>query len=58
MDAVRTLRPSLQQVVMLTLEGFGNADVADVLGITPNAVAVRLTRARAELATLIAGRDQ
>jgi RNA polymerase sigma factor (sigma-70 family) len=58
MDAVRTLRPSLQQVVMLTLEGFGNADVADVLGITPNAVAVRLTRARAELATLIAGGDQ
>jgi RNA polymerase sigma-70 factor (ECF subfamily) len=48
-DAVQSLPISLRQVVVLTLEGLSNAEVADVIGITENNVAVRLTRARAAL---------
>lgn len=57
LEAVRRLRPALRQAVTLTLEGLGNAEVADVLGITVNAVAIRLTRARAELAAILTGAD-
>jgi RNA polymerase sigma factor (sigma-70 family) len=49
-DAVQALPISLRQVVILTLEGLSHAEVAEILGITDNNVAVRLTRARAELA--------
>jgi RNA polymerase sigma-70 factor (ECF subfamily) len=47
--AVQALPIGLRQVVVLTLEGLSNAEVADVVGITENNVAVRLTRARAAL---------
>jgi RNA polymerase sigma factor (sigma-70 family) len=47
--AVQALPISLRQVVILTLEGLTNAEVADIVGITENNVAVRLTRARAAL---------
>jgi RNA polymerase sigma-70 factor (ECF subfamily) len=49
-DAVQSLPLSMRQVVVLTLEGLSHAEVAEVLGITGNNVAVRLSRARAELA--------
>jgi RNA polymerase sigma-70 factor (ECF subfamily) len=39
----------MRQVVVLTLEGCTNGEAAEVLGISENNVAVRLTRARAEL---------
>ena len=42
-------RSRLRQVVVLTLEGLSNAEVAEVVGISENNVAVRLTRARAAL---------
>jgi len=48
--AVQDLPLGLRQVVVLTLEGLSNAEVAEVIGITENNVAVRLTRARAALA--------
>jgi len=48
--AVQALPISMRQVVVLTLEGLSNSEVADILGITGNNVAVRLTRARSELA--------
>jgi RNA polymerase sigma-70 factor (ECF subfamily) len=48
--AVQALPLSMRQVVVLTLEGLSHAEIAEVLGITDNNVAVRLTRARAELA--------
>lgn len=48
--AVQALPLSMRQVVVLTLEGLSHAEVAEILGITDNNVAVRLTRARAELA--------
>lgn len=35
-----------RQVVVLSLEGLGNREVGEVLGLTENNVAVRLTRAR------------
>lgn len=47
--AVLGLPLGLRQVVVLTLEGLSNAEVAEVVGISDNNVAVRLTRARAEL---------
>lgn len=44
--AVRSLPLRLRQVTLLTLEGLATAEIADVLGITPNAVAIRLSRAK------------
>jgi RNA polymerase sigma factor (sigma-70 family) len=51
--AVRDLPLAMRQVVVLTLEGLSNADVADIIGITENNVAVRLTRARAALTRVL-----
>jgi RNA polymerase sigma factor (sigma-70 family) len=47
--AVQELPLGLRQVVILTLEGLSHAEVADIVGISENNVAVRMTRARAEL---------
>lgn len=44
--AVRALPLSLRQVALLTLEGLGCAEISDVLGISANAVAIRLSRAK------------
>jgi RNA polymerase sigma-70 factor (ECF subfamily) len=52
--AVQRLPLGLRQVVILTLEGLSPADISDVLGISANNVAVRLTRARQALARLLA----
>lgn len=45
-DAVRRLPLVARQVVVLSLEGLGNKEIGEVLGLTENNVAVRLTRAR------------
>jgi RNA polymerase sigma-70 factor (ECF subfamily) len=45
-SAVRSLPLSLRQVALLTLEGLPTAEIADVLGTTANAVAIRLSRAK------------
>jgi RNA polymerase sigma-70 factor (ECF subfamily) len=44
--AVRALPLSLRQVALLALEGLTSAEIANVLGVTANAVAVRMTRAK------------
>lgn len=44
--AVRQLPESLRAAVMLRLEGLSDEESAGVLGISPNNVAVRLSRAR------------
>lgn len=44
--AVRTLPLSYRQVATLTLEGLTTTEIAATLGITTNAVAIRLSRAR------------
>ncbi|MGH8722275.1 MAG: RNA polymerase sigma factor, partial [Burkholderiales bacterium] len=48
--AVHLLPLGLRQVIVLTLEGLSHREIGDVLGITENNVAVRLTRARSTLA--------
>jgi RNA polymerase sigma factor (sigma-70 family) len=52
-NAVQDLPIAMRQVVVLTLEGMSNADVAEIVGISENNVAVRLTRARAALAAAL-----
>lgn len=54
--AVRALPIAYREVAVLMLEGFTSAEVADTLGITPNAVAIRGTRARDMLRDLLGAR--
>ena len=44
--AVRMLPLGYRQVVTLTLEGLNAEEIASVLGISPNAVAIRMSRAK------------
>ena len=48
-SAVRALPLNYRQVAMLALEGLTAKEIADVLGISPNAVAIRLSRAKDQL---------
>lgn len=50
---VRTLPVAYREVALLLLEDFTLAEVADTLGISPNAVAIRSTRAREMLRALL-----
>ena len=50
MSCVRSLSPVLRQTLILSLEGLSNPEIADVLGVSPATVAVRLTRARSAIA--------
>lgn len=49
MVAVQSLPLIHRQIVVLMLEGFSHAEIGEVLGITENNVAVRMTRARRAL---------
>ena len=51
--AIQRLSPAHRQVVTLRLEDLSNAEIADVLGVNENTVAIRLTRARKALAELM-----
>lgn len=53
MAAVRTLPLAYRQTVTLALEGLTPREIADFLGLTPNAVAIRLSRAKDVLRNLI-----
>jgi RNA polymerase sigma factor (sigma-70 family) len=53
MAAVRRLPLAYRQAVTLALEGLTPKEIADFLGLTPNAVAVRLSRAKDLLRNLI-----
>jgi RNA polymerase sigma-70 factor (ECF subfamily) len=48
-NALATLPLGARTVITLALEGMTHDEIADVLGTTANSVAVRLSRARAEL---------
>jgi len=48
-SAVQSLPLAHKQMMVLMLEGLSHAEIAEVLGITENNVAVRLTRARKAL---------
>ena len=52
-SAIRALPLAYRQPVMLTLEGFTPKEIADSLGITANAVAIRMSRAKDLLRSLI-----
>ncbi len=47
--AVQSLPVAYRQMIVLMLEGLSHAEIGEVLGITENNVAVRLTRARKAL---------
>jgi RNA polymerase sigma factor (sigma-70 family) len=49
MSAIQSLPVTHRQVIVLTLEGLSHAEIAEVMGITENNVAVRLTRVRKAL---------
>ena len=49
MTAIRSLPLTHRQMIVLMLEGLSYAEIAEVLGITENNVAVRLNRARKAL---------
>jgi RNA polymerase sigma factor (sigma-70 family) len=51
--AVRTLPLAYRQTALLTLEGLTAAEIADILGISTNAVAIRMSRAKTLLRELI-----
>jgi len=48
-SAVQTLPVAHKQMIVMMLEGLSHAEIGEVLGITENNVAVRLTRARKAL---------
>ncbi|MEM7247805.1 MAG: sigma-70 family RNA polymerase sigma factor [Acidobacteriota bacterium] len=54
--AVRTLPLASRQVITLALEELSHRDIADILGISTNAVGVRLHRARKQLEDVLGGR--
>jgi RNA polymerase sigma-70 factor, ECF subfamily len=52
-SAIQTLAMVHRQVLMLTLEELSQAEIAEVLGITENNVAVRLNRAKKALKEIL-----
>ena len=53
LDATRRLPLPQREVVVLLLEGFDYAEIAEMLNIAPNALALRLTRAKAGLKKML-----
>lgn len=53
--AIRTLPLSLRQVILLVLEGLSHREIAGVLGISENNVAVRVLRARRAVSDVMSG---
>ena len=51
--AVRALPLSLRETALLALEGLSQNEIAEVLGVTVNAVAIRMSRARTELRNIM-----
>jgi RNA polymerase sigma-70 factor (ECF subfamily) len=53
LKAVQQLPLAYRQVATLTLEGFAPPEIAQILGLSVNAVAIRSTRARTQLRALL-----
>ena len=58
MAAIRQLALPFRQVITLSLEDLSHADIASVLGISENNVAVRMNRARKLLREKLGGVDE
>lgn len=52
-EATRQLPLPQRQVIILVLEGFTYAEIAEMLSIAPNALALRLSRAKAALTKIL-----
>ena len=52
-EATRRLPVPQRQVIVLILEGFTYGEIAEMLNIAPNALALRLTRAKAALKKML-----
>ncbi len=53
LDGIRRLPLAYRHAVTLALEGLTPKEIADVLGISPNAVAIRLSRAKEQLRSFL-----
>ena len=53
LEATRRLPLPQREVIILVLEGFSYAEIADMLNIAPNALALRLSRAKATLKKML-----
>ncbi len=53
LDGVRRLGPGERELALLYLEGLTTRETADVLGISENNAAVRLTRLRSRLTRML-----
>lgn len=53
LEATRRLPLPQRQVIVLVLEGFDYGDIAEMLDIAPNALALRLSRAKAALKAML-----
>lgn len=53
LEATRRLPVPQREVIVLVLEGFSYAEIADMLDIAPNALALRLSRAKAALKIML-----
>ena len=53
LEAVRRLGIPYRQVVVLVLEGVEQTEIAEILGITPGTVRIRLMRAKEKLKELL-----
>ena len=51
--AIRTLSETDRALISMHLDGYENAEIAEVLGITVNHVAVKLHRCKQQLANLL-----
>lgn len=54
--AIRKVPIGARQALLLSLEGFDNAEIAEMLGLDANTVGVRLHRARGRLREILDGR--
>jgi RNA polymerase sigma-70 factor (ECF subfamily) len=53
LQATRQLPLPQREVIILVLEGFSYAEIAEMLDIAPNALALRLSRAKAALKKML-----
>ncbi len=53
LDATRRLPLPQRQVIILVLEGFSYPEISEMLDIAPNALALRLSRAKAALKSML-----